>query len=123
MKKEEIISILERKTTIPGDGYTWEQINEAFNTAISILSSLNEPQTNEWISVDEKLPENGQIVLSHQKDGFIYCAEYFAGNALMSPGWFPRWFIDNDCWDAKEVTHWKPLPAPPDRRPPEGEET
>lgn len=68
---------------------------------------------NEWISVEEKLPENGQIVLSHQKDGFIYCAEYFAGNALMSPGWFPRWFIDNDCWDAKEVTHWKPLPAPP----------
>lgn len=77
---------------------------------------------NEWISADEKLPENGQIVLSHQKDGFIYCAEYFAGNALMSPGWFPRWFIDNDCWDAKEVTHWKPLPAPPGRRPPEGEE-
>lgn len=77
---------------------------------------------NEWISADEKLPENGQIVLSHQKDGFIYCAEYFAGNALMSPGWFPRWFIDNDCWDAKEVTHWKPLPAPPGRRPTEGEE-
>lgn len=118
MKKEEIISILERKTTIPGDGYTWEQINEAFNTAISILSSLNEPQTNEWISVDEKLPENGQVVLFYQKDGFIYCAEYFAGNALMSPGWF----IDNDSWDAKEVTHWMPLPEPPDRRPPEGEE-
>lgn len=64
---------------------------------------------NEWVSVEERLPENGQIVLFHQKDGFIYCAEYFAGNALMSPGWF----IDNDCWDAKEVTHWMPLPAPP----------
>ena len=64
---------------------------------------------NEWVSVEERLPENGQIVLFHQKDGFIYCAEYFAGNALMPPGWF----IDNDCWDAKEVTHWMPLPAPP----------
>lgn len=29
---------------------------------------------NEWISVDEKLPENGQIALFHQKDGFICCA-------------------------------------------------
>lgn len=80
------------------------------------LPTLTPP--NEWISVDEKLPENGQVVLFYQKDGFIYCAEYFAGNALMSPGWF----IDNDSWDAKEVTHWMPLPAPPNSRQPEGEE-
>lgn len=71
------------------------------------LPTLTPP--NEWVSVEERLPKNGQIVLFHQKDGFIYCAEYFAGNALMSPGWF----IDNDSWDAKEVTHWMPLPAPP----------
>ena len=64
---------------------------------------------NEWVSVEDRLPEKGQTVLFHQKDGFICCAEYFAGNALMSPGWF----IDNDSWDAKEVTHWMPLPAPP----------
>lgn len=74
---------------------------------IADMPTLTPP--NEWISVDERLPENGQIVLFHQKDGFIYCAEYFAGNALMSPGWF----IDNDSWDAKDVTHWMPLPAPP----------
>ena len=66
---------------------------------------------NEWISVDEKLPENGQIVLFHQKDGFIYCAEYFVGKELMSP----EWFIDNDSWNAKVVTHWMPLPAPPEK--------
>ena len=64
---------------------------------------------NEWISADEKLPENGQIVLSHQKDGFIYCAEYFVGRELMSP----EWFIDNDSWNAKVVTHWMPLPKSP----------
>lgn len=74
---------------------------------IADMPTLTPP--NEWLSVEERLPENGQIVLFHQKDGFIYCAEYFAGNALMPPGWF----IDNDCWDAKEVTHWMPLPAPP----------
>ena len=79
------------------------------------LPALTPP--NEWVSVEERLPKNGQIVLFHRKDGFIYCAEYFAGNALMSP----RWSIDNGSWDAKEVTHWTPLPEPPGRRPTEGE--
>lgn len=74
---------------------------------IQHMPTLTPP--NEWISVDEKLPKDGQIVLFHQKNGFIYCAGYFAGNQLM----FPAWFIDNDSWDAKEVTHWMPLPAPP----------
>lgn len=64
---------------------------------------------NEWVSVEERLPEDKQIVLFHQKNGFIYCAEYSAGNKLLSPAWF----IDNDCWEANEVTHWMPLPAPP----------
>jgi hypothetical protein len=67
--------------------------------------------TNEWVRVEERLPENGQIVLFHQKDGFIYCAEYFVGKELMSP----EWFIDNDSWNAKVVTHWMPLPAPPEK--------
>ena len=67
---------------------------------------------NEWVSVEERLPEDKQIVLFHQKNGFIYCAEYFAGNKLLSPAWF----IDNDCWEAGEVTHWMPLPEPPERQ-------
>lgn len=86
---------------------SWAAAYADFKNDIDSIPTLT-PQ-NEWVSVEERLPENGQIVLFHQKDGFIYCAEYFAGNALMSPGWF----IDNDCWDAKEVTHWMPLPAPP----------
>ena len=76
---------------------------------------------NEWVSVEDdggennrsiqRFNRNGQIVLFHQKDGFIYCAEYFVGKELMSP----EWFIDNDSWNAKVVTHWMPLPAPPEK--------
>ena len=84
--------------------------------AVQNMPTLTPP--NEWVSVEERLPNDKQIVLFRQKNGFIYCAEYFAGNSLCSPSWF----IDCDCWEAKEVTHWMPLPTPPDRRPPEGEE-
>ena len=84
-----------------------DQDRERAEDLVLGMPTLTPP--NEWVSVEERLPENGQIVLFHQKDGFIYCAEYFVGKELMSPGWF----IDNDCWDAKEVTHWMPLPAPP----------
>ena len=47
MDRQQAVTILERKTTIPGDGYTWEQINEAIDMAISALSPPNEPLTLE----------------------------------------------------------------------------
>lgn len=112
MKKEEIISILERKTTIPGDGYTWEQINEAFNTAISILSSLNEPQTNEWLS-KEQLWEMNNVPIwvvdtsinrgewCYWKDGLAYSCE--AHPEYYDPDDYGKWLAYS--------------------RPPEGEET
>ena len=37
MTRAEAIKILERRTTIPGDGYTFEQINEALDLALSAL--------------------------------------------------------------------------------------
>lgn len=79
-----------------------------------VVSSIeNAPtltQPNEWVRVEERLPEDRQIVLFHQKDGFIYCAEHLAGVKDLPPAWL----IDNDCWEAEEVTHWMPLPKPPE---------
>lgn len=51
MDVEKAIAILERKTTIPGDGYTWEEIEQAI--AMAVLSLKNqvgeEPLTLEQI--------------------------------------------------------------------------
>lgn len=41
MTREEAINILDRRTTIPGDGFTWEQINEAIDMAISALRPVS----------------------------------------------------------------------------------
>ena len=66
---------------------------------------------NEWVSVEERLPEEKQRVI-------VRCERIGT-----SVGWilWGNWMTDIGP-DAGNVTHWMPLPAPPDRRPPEGEE-
>ena len=44
MTREEVIEILERKTTIPDTNYTWAQIDQAIDTAISALRSVSREQ-------------------------------------------------------------------------------
>ena len=66
---------------------------------------------NEWVRVEERLPEEKQRVI-------VRCER--VGTSV---GWilWGNWMADIGP-DAGKVTHWMPLPAPPDRRPPEGEE-
>lgn len=65
---------------------------------------------NEWVSVEERLPEEKQRVI-------VRCER--VGTSV---GWilWGRWMTDIGP-HAGDVTHWMLLPAPPDRRPPEGE--
>lgn len=77
--------------------------------AISALSAqpVSEPyKLNGWISVDEKMPEDGGAVLVHQDGGIIFCAE--AENGWFYPDEFP-----NIPKQGREITHWMPLPAAP----------
>ena len=71
---------------------------------IRSMPTLTPP--NEWVSVDEGLPEPTYCVLVYTADCSIEV------DAIGSDG----------EWMSFEVTHWMPLPEPPDRRPPEGEE-
>ncbi len=56
----------------------------------------------EWISVNDRLPEKDEIVIICTDKNFIYAGELIGDT----------WFLDNDSWTAT-VTHWMPLPAPP----------
>ena len=61
MTLEEAANILDRRTTIPGDGYTYEQINGAIDLAIAALRTPTREQVEkvrgEWIDIDgEKVP-------------------------------------------------------------------
>ena len=58
---------------------------------------------NEWVSVEERLPEPTYCVLVYTTD---YSIEVDARGS------------DGE-WMSHEVTHWMPLPAPPDSQSPE----
>lgn len=56
-----------------------------------------------WIPVEERLPEDMQETLCCFDDGFIATATYMVK------------YKDWELWqDAGEVTHWMPLPEPPE---------
>lgn len=71
---------------------------------------------NEWVSVEDELPENNTQVLMWSARWKI--AE--AGSYYNKHFWV--YSEIGDGYIADNITHWMPLPAPPDHRPPEGEE-
>lgn len=100
------------------DGIKVEHLCEEAATAIETL--LAEREAAEWISVEDKLPENDPRVKKHiesTKFGFLtvlvyngvvkqtnrfYCEEQSCGLPKTN-GWE---------WASSGVTHWMPLPKP-----------
>ena len=79
------------------------------------LPALTPP--NEWVSVYDRLPEPGERVLATDC-GFV--GEFY----INKRGKWQRYNVNcSELLMALDILYWMPLPAPPDRRPPEGEET
>ena len=96
----------------------WQKQGKKYEAMLvpSVMKSIidSEPTLtppNEWVSVEERLPEEKQRVI-------VRCER--VGTSV---GWilWGNWMTDIGP-GAGKVTNWMPLPAPPDRRPPEGEE-
>ena len=115
---EEINSALE----IP----SYSEHNKGFDDGLKYVLDLIEkaptltPQ-NEWISVEERLPTDERPVLvfvgyADTMTGFITTSSYFCFDAN------PHWQWDGLVRDEQRTLFWMPLPAPPDRRPPERQE-
>lgn len=98
----------------------------------NVLDCLRAKKEQGWISVKDRLPEPGQIVLVHQ----IYSWQKFEDGAAITigrlrppePGCASYWefqhyrpdfrsgtIMDNDiiCPGSEYITHWMPLPEPP----------
>ena len=95
-----------------GDGpISWTDTPEeiqAVNDWREFVSIINDAPTVDWISVNERLPEDGQfVVVRHEVKGRIYSevANYIAD----------LWWLD---WNSNglelNAISWVPLPEPPD---------
>ena len=109
----------------------WEDAHP--NAAVPYKPTLTPP--NEWVSVEERLPEDeARQYIEDDLDGIGYL--YPCLLTYKSPNTerihvvrfyydiIQKWFVNNGeglCEKGRCIA-WMPLPAPYDRRPPEGEE-
>lgn len=85
-----------------------------------------EPKFDEWISVDERLPDLEPTLIKYGSMGYkqksirVLCAcKQKSGKVMVKEGYYEVW-VENPshaCWripgSIDSVTHWMPLPAPP----------
>lgn len=92
------------------------QAAKAWQGAMQLLYDMPTlAQPNEWISVEERLPEPGERVLATDC-GFV--GEFY----INKRGKWQRYNVNcSELLMALDILYWMPLPAPPDLRPPEGE--
>lgn len=103
--------IIEAKKTDPETGPFSEWLAEYLVDHLPTLTPLNE-----WVSVYDRLPEPGERVLATDC-GFV--GEFY----INKRGKWQRYNVNcSELLMALDILYWMPLPAPPDRRPPEGEE-
>ena len=77
-----------------------EPVKTYAKLAIEALEKENGVTVQEWISVNDRLPEQGEEAICIAADGDMMIGKYTAW------GWmFPCYFED--------LTHWMPLPQPP----------
>lgn len=90
-----------------------EQAKAYFWARKALRITLTPP--NEWVSVEERSPEkNAQVLMWSAKWNIAEAGSYYNER-------FWVYSEIGDAYIADDITHWMSLPAPPDRRPPEGE--
>lgn len=84
------------------------------NIADDLIS--NGVTVQEWISVDERLPENDVMVIGYTPcDGFMFVGYYHEEPEYDWKLWRIVTAMRSTKVMKKKVTHWMPLPQPPKR--------
>ena len=84
---------------------------KTFDEAIALLDA-EEPSV--WISVEDRLPEYDKGVIAYVKSGSVLEMKYASNKN--HPRLVPRWEWMGRSVPFWEITHWMPLPSPPDVR-------
>lgn len=74
------------------------------NCVFNKIPAADVEPVNRWISVKDKLPEVGKVVIVCDKQGGVGAME------LLSNG---QWYHRGMAWSAEWILKWQPLPEPP----------
>ena len=101
--------------------YFWggvDSVEERNNLEVAPVDMPTLTQPNEWVSVEDALPPNmDDVLVVVQNNGECWTVTGYYSNT--SNVWYA---MLNGQDTQMDVLWWMPLPVPPDRRPPEGEE-
>ena len=90
------------------------EAEEYHKLCLSVLCAQQEPQ---WISVKDRLPDNDEsdlvlaVVNGHPTNLIEIMGAYQFAEYSKKYGWVIESY---PLWDNPEVTHWMPLPEPPE---------
>ncbi|EEJ3347668.1 DUF551 domain-containing protein [Salmonella enterica] len=120
MKENQIRELVNELRDIAIEYHGTQQLREQIARTVraAIIQAGNSPVTQDgWISCSERMPDR-EYVLAGDFSG----THYLASIPNVQVGIYADWFDDEKpCWDdgdgndlhLKEVTHWMPLPEPP----------
>jgi hypothetical protein len=69
----------------------------------------------EWIKTSEQLPQEGSFVLTFNSDEFFEPDDADIAYAVLLYDFCEFQEIQDGCVVERQVTHWMPLPAPPEK--------
>ena len=105
----------------PGNGDYYSGYDAALCAVQDLIAdtpTLTPP--NEWVSVENALPPEHEpvlcIVSGKPKANITLEEAYQLGSWNKADGWIIDEYLD---WEDVDVSWWRKLPEPPDRRPPE----
>ena len=84
-----------------------EECGDTYPRATATFLIANGVTVQEWISVDDRLPEHGDVVLCFMK---------FGEHRILQWDNVSSWWLgygQGDDWQKADVTHWAKMPQPP----------
>lgn len=134
-RNNELIRLAKKAAGAWRNTHEYQQAAQIIDMLVDELEKSTLTQPNKWVSVEKRLPEDeARQYIKDDLDGIGYL--YPCLLTYKSPNTerihvvrfyydiIQKWFVNNgeELCEKGRCIAWMPLPAPYDRRPPEGEE-
>ena len=109
---DELLRAFDWRHTIEGVDI-WNDVDNGNYTPFREFHAKKQPETNGWISVEDRLPETGEEVLVYDCFGQLNeKPDLSMSSASYKNGmWYD--YLGNIHFYGEDITHWQPLPEPP----------